>query len=168
MPLLVPTHLAEEQQATIRAQIAKSVTKEAEGTSQALKATSEHDFLTREEAIAQLNQMGEYKGPIPKPTGHHIIVLSLKPPETLSGSGIVLDERYREQRGLASPQGIVIAIGNGAYPKKRFPEGDWCRIGDRVLFQKYAGREHKLSNDQRLFVLNDDEVMAVIDSVKEE
>ena len=164
MSLLVPSHIAasQEQQKRPAPPPIPSL------SSEALQATSTDDFLSREEAIRQFALLDDYTGVIPKPTGHHLIVLSLKPPETLSETGLVLAAAYREQRGLASPQGIIIAIGAGAYPKKRFPEGHWCAIGDRVLFQKYAGREHKLSNDQRLFVLNDDEVMAVLDSIREE
>ena len=150
VPLSVPTHIADERAEQLARQSAMS-------------ATSEDDFISPIEAVRQFNKLTDQR--IPQPKGWRVLVLALMPPET--AGEIVLVDQYREARGVASPQGILLSLGASAYDKKRFPEGPWCEIGDRIIFAKYAGRGFRLANGQLLFFLNDDEIMGVIDNVRD-
>ena len=56
-----------------------------------------------------------------------------------------------------------MAMGPQCYKdKERYPEGPWCKEKDWVMFARYAGSRIKIDGEMRL--LNDDEVLATIDS----
>lgn len=92
-----------------------------------------------------------------KPLGDRLVV---KPAsrEEMTASGIVLPDTAKEK-----PQrGTVIAAGEG----RRDDDGDRVemdvKVGDEVLFAKYAGTEFKL-DDQDLLILAEKDVLAIIE-----
>lgn len=99
------------------------------------------------------------------PVGHRILVLPDEV-ETKSTSGIILP--IDEEKELAASQfGTVLAIGEGCWvyhtKEGKVQETPWCSVGDRVLFAKYAGRMlDDTENGNKLIILNDDDIMAVI------
>lgn len=91
-----------------------------------------------------------------KPLGDRLVI---KPAgrEEMTASGIVLPDTAKEK-----PQrGTVLACGEG----RRDDDGDRIpldvKVGDQVLFAKYAGTEFKL-DDQDLLILAEKDVLAVI------
>ena len=100
---------------------------------------------------------------IPKPTGWLIMVLPYKMKEKTKG-GIVLAETTLEKQQVASQCGLVLAMGPQCYKdKERYPEGPWCKVNDWVMFARYAGSRIKIDGGE-IRLLNDDEVLATIDS----
>lgn len=128
-------------------------------------ALNTDDFIEPADIVAQVRQFLAYDGAVPAPVGWRVGVLLLTIPETTAG-GVIMVDSDREARSLASPQGIVIAVGPGAYQDEaRFPDKEpWVRVGDRVLFQKYGGRSFQLRTGQYIAFLNDTEFAAVVDS----
>ena len=91
-----------------------------------------------------------------KPLGDRLVI---KPAgrEEMTASGIVLPDTAKEK-----PQrGTIIACGEG----RRDDDGDRIpldvKVGDQVLFAKYAGTEFKL-DDQDLLILAEKDVLAII------
>lgn len=91
-----------------------------------------------------------------KPLGDRLVI---KPAsrEEMTASGIVLPDTAKEK-----PQrGTVVAAGEG----RRDDDGDRIpmdvKVGDEVLFAKYAGTEFKL-DDQDLLILAEKDVLAVL------
>ena len=83
--------------------------------------------------------------------------------ETTKG-GIVLAETTLERQQVASQVGLVMAMGPQCYKdKERYPEGPWCKEKDWVMFARYAGSRIKIDGGE-MRLLNDDEVLATIDS----
>ncbi len=77
--------------------------------------------------------------------------------EEMTRSGIVLPDTAKEK-----PQrGEVIAAGQGRLNDKgeRMPMD--VKVGDKVLFAKYAGTEFKL-DDEELLILSEKDILAVI------
>src|SRR5687767_11040585 len=77
--------------------------------------------------------------------------------EEMTKSGIVLPDTAKEK-----PQrGTIIAAGEG----RRDDDGDRIpmdvRVGDEVLFAKYAGTEFKLE-DEELLILKETDILAVV------
>jgi chaperonin GroES len=75
----------------------------------------------------------------------------------MTKSGIVLPDTAKEK-----PQrGTVIAAGEG----RRDDDGDRIamdvKVGDQVLFAKYAGTEFKLEDDE-LLILSEKDILAVL------
>ena len=92
-----------------------------------------------------------------KPLGDRLVIKPASREETTK-SGIVLPDTAKEK-----PQrGTVIAVGEG----RRDEDGDRIpmdvKVGDEVLFAKYAGTEFKL-DDEELLILSEKDVLAVLD-----
>jgi chaperonin GroES len=77
--------------------------------------------------------------------------------ERKTASGIVIPDSAAEK----PDQGEVIAVGNG----KRTEDGKVLpmevKVGDKVLFGKYAGQTVKVDGEEVL-VIREDEILAVI------
>jgi chaperonin GroES len=92
-----------------------------------------------------------------KPLGSRVVVKALDREETTK-SGIFLPDTAKEK----PQEGRVLAVG----PGDRHPDtGERIPVelkeGDRVLFQKYAGTEFKL-DDEELLILSEKDVLALV------
>lgn len=90
------------------------------------------------------------------PLGDRVVVQPMGREETTK-SGIVLPDTAKEK-----PQrGTVLAVGQG----RRDEDGDRIemdvKVGDQVLFAKYAGTEFKL-DDQELLILAEKDILAIV------
>ena len=98
---------------------------------------------------------------LPQPTGWRILILPFKMKEKTKG-GIIMGHDTLEKQQVASQCGNVLAVGPHAYQdKERFPNGPWCKVGDWVMFARYAGSRIKIEGGE-VRLLNDDEVLATI------
>ena len=98
---------------------------------------------------------------LPQPTGWRMLVLPFKMKEKTKG-GIIMGQDTLEKQQVASQCGNVLAMGPDAYgDKQRFPDGPWCKVGDWVMFARYAGSRIKREGGE-VRLLNDDEVLATI------
>ena len=93
-----------------------------------------------------------------KPLGDRLVVKPLED-EEVTPSGIVLPETAKEK-----PQkGEVLAVGPGARDDdgKRI-EMD-VAVGDTILFAKYGGTEIKMDDGDKLLILRESDVLAILD-----
>jgi chaperonin GroES len=91
-----------------------------------------------------------------KPLADRVVIKPLGR-EEVTKSGIVLPDTAKEK-----PQrGTIIAAGEG----RRDDDGDRVpldvKVGDEVLFAKYAGTEFKL-DDEELLILAEKDILAVV------
>ena len=91
-----------------------------------------------------------------QPLGDRVVV---KPSgrEEMTRGGIILPDTAKEK-----PQrGTIIAVGQG----RRDDDGDRIemdvKVGDEVLFAKYAGTEFKLE-DEELLILSEKDILAIV------
>jgi chaperonin GroES len=93
-----------------------------------------------------------------RPLHDRVIVKRLEEEKTSPG-GIVIPDTAKEK----PIKGEVLAVGNG----KVLENGDIrpldVKVGDKVLFGKYAGTEVTV-DDQELLVMREDDIMAVLES----
>lgn len=67
------------------------------------------------------------------------------------------DEKRREQ--AAVEKGVVVSIGSLAY--KDWGDGTpWCRVGDSVVWARYAGKVIAIDGVDH-YILNDEDIIAV-------
>ena len=93
-----------------------------------------------------------------RPIGDHVIVKPLSAEET-SAAGIIIPDTVDKER---SERGEVIAIGPGR-PLENGQRGPMdVKVGDKVVFKKYAPDEIKIEKEEYL-VIRIDDVMAVIE-----
>ena len=76
---------------------------------------------------------------LPMPTGWRMLVLPFRMNEKTKG-GVLLGTETIDRQQVASQCGNVIAMGPDCYnDTKRFNDGPWCKVGDWVVFARYAG-----------------------------
>lgn len=86
-----------------------------------------------------------------KPLGDRVLVEPSKQEEKTAG-GIIIPDTAKEK-----PQkGIVVAIGNGTKDEKME-----VKVGDTVLYGKYAGTELKLEAKDYL-IMRQSDILAII------
>jgi len=98
---------------------------------------------------------------LPQPTGWRILVLPFRMKEKTKG-GVLLGKETVERQQVASQCGNVLAMGPDCYREKnRYKQGPWCKVGDWVMFARYAGSRIKIEGGE-VRLLNDDEILATI------
>lgn len=91
-----------------------------------------------------------------KPLGDRVIIRVIESEETTK-SGIVLPGSAKEK----PMQGEVLAVGSGEMVDgKKIPLE--LKVGDRVIYSKYAGTEVKMDGNEYLIVRQSD-ILAVIE-----
>ena len=144
--------------------------------STAIHRMDSDDFIDPAGVQQQLDQLQAYVTArraeqtgyhLPLPSGWRLQVLMLTIPTTSSGGVMIVDEA-REQRSMASPQGVILAMGPSCYsdPKRFTVGGDllpWHKVGDRIQFVKYDAQMFQIANGQRLGILTDTQPVATID-----
>lgn len=97
-----------------------------------------------------------------KPCGNFLLVRVEDVKETYGDSKIVIAANVvdREQKGAGL--GYVIAIGDGAWTD--CVEGPWCKVGDRVVFQRYEGVVPPIEglDSGKFRIIPDNKVLGVI------
>ena len=88
---------------------------------------------------------------------HDRVIIKRLDNETKTASGLVIPETAAEK----PDQGEVLAVGTG----KKDDSGKVIpldvKVGDRVLFGKYAGQTVKVDSEE-LIVMREDDIMAVV------
>jgi chaperonin GroES len=120
-------------------------------------------ILTPNNDLVGVKKSKKEEPKLPKPTGWRLLVLPFKMKEVTKG-GLHLAETTLERQQVASQVGLVMAMGPQCYKdKERYPEGPWCKEKDWIMFARYAGSRIKIDGGE-MRLLNDDEVLATIDS----
>ena len=90
-----------------------------------------------------------------KPLGDRVVIKAVESEETTK-SGIVLPGTAKEK----PMQGEVLAVGSGEIVDgKKVPLE--LKVGDKVIYSKYAGTEVKIDGDEYL-ILRQSDVLAII------
>ena len=91
-----------------------------------------------------------------KPLYDRLIVKRIEEKEQRKG-GIIIPDTAKEK----PMEGKVIAVGSGRLEKDGSRDPAEVKVGDRVLFGKYAGTEIKI-DDKEHVILREDEVLGII------
>jgi chaperonin GroES len=93
-----------------------------------------------------------------RPLGDRVLVEPVEQEETIAGGMLVLPETAKEK----PQQGNVIAVGAG----RRDEDGDRIdmdvKVGDKVLFAKYAGTEVKLDG-KKLLIMKESDILGIVE-----
>ena len=92
-----------------------------------------------------------------KPLGSNVIVKPT-PREEMTKSGIVLPDTAKER----PQEGTVLAVGSGRTLDNGSREEIEVSAGQKVLFQKYAGTEFKL-DDEELLIVSQKDILAIVE-----
>ena len=93
-----------------------------------------------------------------RPLGDRVVI-EPTPREEMTKSGIVLPDTAKEK----PQEGKVLAVGPGRILDDGKREAVDVKVGDKVLYAKYAGTEFKVDENELLIVSQKD-ILAVVES----
>ncbi|MCD6086746.1 MAG: co-chaperone GroES [Candidatus Hydrothermae bacterium] len=92
-----------------------------------------------------------------RPLADRVLVKRIEE-EEVKKSGIIIPDTAKEK-----PQrGEVIAVGPGRLDEKGQRVPMEVKVGDKILFSKYAGNEVKIEGEEYL-IMREDDILAVIE-----
>lgn len=91
------------------------------------------------------------------PLGDRVVLKQLEA-ETTTKSGIVLPGQEKEK----PQQAEVIAVGPGGVVDGKEIKME-VKVGDKVIYSKYAGTEVKLEGDEKFIIVRQSDILAVIE-----
>ena len=92
-----------------------------------------------------------------KPLGDRVVIEPIEREER-TASGIYVPETAKEK----PQEGKVLAVGDGRWDeegKRRLPLD--VKVGDRVLYARYAGTEVKL-DEKKYLILSEKDILAIL------
>lgn len=92
-----------------------------------------------------------------KPLGDRVVIEPAKS-EEVTASGLVLPETAKEK----PQQGTILAIGAGRTDEKGNRVAMDVKVGDTVLYAKYAGTEVKIDGE-KLLILKESDILAIVE-----
>lgn len=92
-----------------------------------------------------------------RPLHDRLIVKRLEEEERTKG-GIIIPDTAKEK----PIEGRVIAVGDGRIKEDGTKIPMEVKVGDRVLFAKYAGTEVKIDGEEHL-MMREDDILAIIE-----
>ena len=92
-----------------------------------------------------------------RPLGDRVVIQPT-PREEMTKSGIVLPDTAKER----PQEGTILAVGPGRTLDDGSREPMEVSEGQKVLFQKYAGTEFKLDDDE-LLILKHGDILAIVE-----
>ncbi|HAU38202.1 MAG TPA: co-chaperone GroES [Phycisphaerales bacterium] len=97
------------------------------------------------------------KGPKIRPIGERILVKRLDAEEKTKG-GIYLPDNAKEK----PTQGKIVALGDGKLLKDGTRAKFQISVGDKVVFNSYAGTDIKVGTEEYL-LMSESDVLAILD-----
>lgn len=89
---------------------------------------------------------------------HDRLIVRRVEEERMSAGGIVIPDSATEKPS----RGEIIAAGNGKILENGEKRALDVKVGDKVLFGKYAGTEVKVDGEE-LMVMREEDIMAVVE-----
>ena len=94
-----------------------------------------------------------------KPLHDHIIVKSIQEDE-YTKAGLVLPQTADKEK---PEKGEVLAVGPGKLLENGQRGAMSVKVGDKILFKKYSPDEFELARNEKILVVAESEVMAIIE-----
>ncbi|MCM8772269.1 MAG: co-chaperone GroES [Candidatus Omnitrophica bacterium] len=92
-----------------------------------------------------------------RPLGDRVVVEPLEAEEKTKG-GIILPDTAKEK----PQEGKVVAVGKGKLNEKGELIPMEVKVGDKVLYGKYAGTEVNI-DDKQYIILREDDILAIVE-----
>ena len=90
---------------------------------------------------------------------HDRVIVKRMEEERKTASGIVIPDAATEK----PDQGEIVAVGNGKVGDDGKVRAMDVKVGDRILFGKYAGQTFKMDG-QELLTMREDDIIGVVEA----
>src|SRR5688572_30504306 len=94
-----------------------------------------------------------------RPLGDRVLIEPVEQDETIAGGMLVLPETAKEK----PQQGNVLAAGQGRRDEAGKRVDMDVKVGDTVLFARYAGSEIKLDR-KKMLILKESDILGIVDN----
>ncbi len=93
------------------------------------------------------------------------VIVQPKPVEAKTAGGIIIPEQTQDKEKYATTEGRIIAMSPGAFifMSKDEWRGEEPKVGDLVVFAKYAGLHKQGRDGKDYIILNDKDICATIE-----
>jgi chaperonin GroES len=95
------------------------------------------------------------------PKGHRLLVKPLEVEDKTASGIIVTTASNKDREEMSNTTGKVIEVGSGCWIGLDAP---WCQSGDNIVFAKYAGLLYLGKDGEKYRIINEDNVVATLDS----
>jgi chaperonin GroES len=92
-----------------------------------------------------------------KPLGDRVLI-EIKASEEKTSGGIVIPQTAQEK----TQEGKVISVGPGKMDDKGVKHALDVKVGDKVIYDKYAGTQYKMG-DKDFLLIKADEILAIVE-----
>ena len=92
-----------------------------------------------------------------RPLQDRVIVKRVEEEQTTKG-GIIIPDTAKEK----PIEGEVVAVGNGKFLENGKKQPLEVKVGDKILFGKYAGTDIKIDGEEHL-IMREDDIIAVVE-----
>jgi chaperonin GroES len=92
-----------------------------------------------------------------KPIGDRVLI-EIKASEEKTSGGIVIPQAAQEK----TQEGKIVAVGSGKTDDKGNKIPIEVKVGDKVIYDKYAGTQYKVG-DKEFLVIKADEILAIVE-----
>jgi len=92
-----------------------------------------------------------------RPLQDRVIVKRVEEEETTKG-GIIIPDTAKEK----PIEGEVVAVGNGKVLENGKKQPLEVKVGDKILFGKYAGTDIKIDGEEHL-IMREDDIIAIVE-----
>jgi chaperonin GroES len=92
-----------------------------------------------------------------RPLHDRVLVKRLEPQEVVKG-GIIIPETAKEK----PQEGEVVAVGTGKALEGGKVQPMNVKVGDKILFGKYAGTDVKIEDEEYL-IMREDDILGVLE-----
>ncbi len=93
-----------------------------------------------------------------RPMYDKVVVKRYEEQEQRTASGIIIPDTAKEKPQM----GEVVAVGDGKLLNNGQVVPPKVKVGDRVVFNKYAGTEVELEGE-RYLIMSEDEILAIVE-----
>lgn len=96
------------------------------------------------------------------PTEYKVLILPKQVDEKTKG-GIIIPDQTKERDQFAQMEGEIVAVSPLAFTYDDWKEASSPKVGDRVLFAKYAGASVIGKDGKEYRICNDKDLAAVLE-----
>lgn len=98
-----------------------------------------------------------------RPSEYNVLIAPEDTEEVTAG-GIILAASTKESNDISTMRGRLVAVSPHAFTYAEWPSGDQPKVGDAVLFAKYAGTLVEATDGREYRLCKDKDVAAILEN----
>jgi len=95
------------------------------------------------------------------PCGWRVLVKPQEVKEVSKGGIILTTDATKEREQMGNTTGIVVSMGEQCFADEPAP---WCKVGDKIIFAKYAGLLYRGKDGNQYRMINDKDITGTLDA----